>query len=119
MHDNEILNLADAAKLVHATAETLLQHVRRGDLVAARVGKHFVVTYGSLIDFLDALAASQSMERRAKHPQADEISTDHGKLDSGRTSPVFVQFSESGVDSTVMKRKRRRRQLPVLPTPEH
>lgn len=119
MHDNEILNLADAAKLVHATAETLLQHVRRGDLVAARVGKHFVVTYGSLIDFVDALAVSQSKERRAKHPQTDEVPPDHGKLDSGPTLPAFVQFSESGMDSTVIKRKRRRRQLPVLPTVEH
>jgi hypothetical protein len=33
--------------------------------------------------------------------------------------PAFVQFSESGMDSTVIKRKRRRRQLPVLPTVEH
>lgn len=115
MHDNEILNLDAAAKLVHATAETLLQHIRRGDLKAARVGKHFVITYVSLINFVDSLAASQSMERRGKHPQSDEANADQGKLGHGRTSPVFVQLPVSGMHSAVKKPKGRRRQLPVLP----
>ena len=118
MHDNEILNLDAAAKLVHATAETLLQYIRRGDLKAARVGKHFIVTYVSLINFVDALAVSQSMQRRAKRPQSDEASSDQSKPEMDRPSSVFVHLPGSGVHSTAGKRKGRRRQLPTLPPPE-
>ena len=114
MHDNEILNLDAAAKVVHATAETLLQYIRTGDLKAARVGKQFIVTYVSLIHFVKTLAASQSTERRAKRPQSDEASADESRLDQGRT-PAFVQLPVAGVSVAVPKRKRRRRQLPVLP----
>jgi hypothetical protein len=114
MHDNEILNLDAAAKVVHATAETLLQYIRTGDLRAARVGKHFIVTYVSLMHFVEALATSQSMERRAKCPQSDEANANESRLDLGRT-PAFVQLPVAGVDVAVPKRKRRRRQLPVLP----
>ena len=114
MHDNEILNLDAAAKVVHATAETLLQYIRTGDLKAARVGKQFIVTYVSLIHFVETLAASQSTERRAKHPQSNEANVNDGKVNLGGM-PAFVQLAVTGVDATVTKRRRRRRQLPVLP----
>jgi hypothetical protein len=114
MHDNEILNLDAAAKVVHATAETLLQYIRSGDLKAARVGKQFIVTYVSLIHFVETLAASQSMKRRAKRPQSDEANVNDGRVSLGRM-PAFVQLPVTGVDAAVTKRKKRRRQLPVLP----
>lgn len=114
MHDNEILNLDAAAKLVHATAETLLQHIRSGDLKAARVGKQFIVTYVSLIHFVETLAASQSTERRAKRPQSGEASADEGGRGLG-LALAFVQLPATGADAAATKRKRRRRQLPVLP----
>ena len=49
MHDDRILNVNEAAKLVHAAPATLLQYIRRGELPAARLGKHMVIVYDDLV----------------------------------------------------------------------
>lgn len=116
MHDKTILTLADAAKLVHAPPETLLQYIRRGELMAARIGKNFVITHASLTAFVNMLATRQSMERKARQSQSEHGSASVNSSASARTQPPFVLVTGTGSSVPLIKKQKgRRTQLPVLP----
>lgn len=115
MHDNDILNLEEAARLVHANPETLLQYIRRGELLAARVGKHIVILYVDLVSFVRTVAASQNAERQARLGREMGTSERSGAEDADRRLPPFIQLSEATSLPQPSRRKGRRRQVPPLP----
>lgn len=114
MHNNHILSLDDAAKHVHATPDTLLQYIRRGELPAARVGKRIVITLLDLVTFVQELARQQSMERQAKHTRTAQQENQDAGYGTRYMKPPFVQLSEALTQPVTPKRKGRRTQLPQL-----
>ena len=48
MHDDQILTVDEASKLVHAAPDTRLQYIRRVELAAARLRKPMLIVYDAL-----------------------------------------------------------------------
>jgi excisionase family DNA binding protein len=112
MDDNDILSLEEAARLVHATPETLLQYIRRGELAAARVGKKIIIMYSDLVAFLRMLAAQQKAARQTKDAE-QKLDADLCAAGNSAAPPtLLVQFHTRAAGN---KRKGRRRPVPPLP----
>ncbi|WP_371763764.1 helix-turn-helix domain-containing protein [Massilia sp.] len=113
MHNDRILNVDEAAKLVHAAPDTLLQYIRQGELPAARLGKHLVIVYNDLVAFVKAVAARQTAERVNIDLTSNRTKTERQETSRQPNIPSFVYTP--GASSPSERRRGRRRQLPQLP----
>ena len=63
---SETLHIAEAAALLHADAETVMQFARRGELPGARIGRSWVFLREDVIAFLKAKIATETEARRRR-----------------------------------------------------
>lgn len=105
-----ILSVEQAAQLVRATPDTLLRYIRRGELPAARLGKHMIVLYADLVSFIRVVAAQQAAERLASHAHAG---TPVHRQAAPAVLPQCLVMEPSGAPRS--KRRGRRKELPCLP----
>lgn len=91
MSADETLNVDQAATLLHAENETVMQFARRGELPGTRIGKSWVFIREDVLTFLRLRIAQDTLERRHQHAK----------------SPLAI----------AMERPKRKRhtELPVLP----
>jgi excisionase family DNA binding protein len=91
MHEDITLNADDAAALLHAESETVLQYARSGELPGTRIGKSWVFMRDDVIAFL---------RKQIAHDTAERLRT--------KVEPLAVSLQS--------KQNSRRRIPPVLPT---
>jgi excisionase family DNA binding protein len=113
MHSDQFLNVDEAAKLIFATPDTLLQYIRRGELPAARVGKHMIIVYDDLLAFVKATAARQTAARIVASAASNQSALKRTEANRQSGAPGFV-FSPL-VGSPSGRRRGRRKSLPQLP----
>ncbi len=73
MSSDETLDVTEAAALLHAESETVMQFARRGELPGARIGKSWVFLRTDVLSFLRQRILSDTEERHrqcAKAPLA-------------------------------------------------
>lgn len=92
MSTDETLSVAQAALLLHAENETVMQFARRGELPGARIGKSWVFIREDVLAFLRARIAQETLERRDHRVKA----------------PLAI--------AVTLPARKRRTVLPVLPT---
>lgn len=89
----ETLDVAEAADLLRAEPETIMQLARKGELPGTRIGRSWVFLREDVILFLKAQIAKDTEERRRQH---------------AALSPSAVVIHAPA--------KNRRKPLPVLPS---
>jgi excisionase family DNA binding protein len=92
MSDDITLNADDAAALLHAESETILQYARSGELPGTRIGKSWVFMRDDVIAFLRKQISIDTEARQRR---------------STTTAPVAIVMQP--------KPSSRRRQPPLLP----
>ena len=113
MHDDRILNVNMAAKLVHAAPDTLLQYIRRGELPAARLGKHMIIVYDDLVAFVRMIAARQTSARVEINEASDQSHGAPAETNRQPATTTFV-FTPAAIAPAGQCRGRRK-PLPQLP----
>ncbi|RZI40145.1 DNA-binding protein [Herbaspirillum sp. HC18] len=66
----QTLDVAEAAALLHAEPETIMQLARKGALPGARIGKSWVFLREDVIAFLKEQISRDTEERRRRHTEA-------------------------------------------------
>lgn len=111
MCDDRILTVDEAAKLVHAAPDTLLQYIRRGELPAARLGKPMLIVYDDLVTFVKRVAAEQAFARGDFNVTRDRTATQDGGTNQQPPTPPFVLTADAKAPD---RPRGRRKSLPLL-----
>jgi excisionase family DNA binding protein len=112
MRDDRILTVDEAAKLVHAAPDTLLQYIRRGELPAARLGKLMLIVYDDLLTFVRKSAAEQTSARVDFNVARDRTVTERIGANQQPLAPPFVLTAVA--KSSSGRSRGRRKSLPQL-----
>ncbi len=98
MSNQETLGVSEAAAILLAENETVMQFARRGDLPGTRIGKSWVFIREDVLAFLRSRIAQDTLERRHHHAK----------------TPLAIAVERP--------KRKRRTEVPVLPawpkTPE-
>jgi hypothetical protein len=76
--------------LVHAAPAPLLQYIRRGELPAARLGKHMVIVYDDLVAFVRMIAARQTSARVYNNDASDRKQAAPAETNRQPATTTFV-----------------------------
>jgi excisionase family DNA binding protein len=112
MRDDRILTVDEAAKLVHAAPDTLLQYIRRGELPAARLGKLMLIVYDDLVTFVRKIAAEQASARGDLNVARDRTTT--ARIDTNQQPPTPPFVLTTPAKSSAGRSHGRRKSLPQL-----
>jgi len=112
MCDDRILTVDEAAKLVHAAPDTLLQYIRRGELPAARLGKLMLIVYDDLVTFVRKIASEQASARGDFNVARDRTTTT--RIDTNQQPPTPPFVLTAAAKSSAGRSHGRRKSLPQL-----
>lgn len=70
VNNQETLGVSEAAAILYAETETVMQFARRGELPGTRIGKSWVFIREDVLDFLRARIVWDTLERRDHYAKA-------------------------------------------------